>query len=378
MILRGGAFFHRFERGAFNGGSDYASPESLLITIPNALGTLNAGYILGGDMTFDQTTFLGKGVLYETWGQSGQSVGYTTYTDNLMESGIGPMLRFDLGGGGIVQGITMRNPAYADSAAAATPMVELGGSGTAFISFRVLNPQCGGPLFAGGGGDIDILGICDPIGASQYKLDGYGGTSGSITKNANVGINGGFFYTQMAQPAPVASLVQSDGGNIANGPHWYSIVAVDVLNNPTIPSVQTLITTTGSNQTVTLTPPALPAGAVGYQVYRLDNANYGNGFYQVLDVCAQLTTPITGVFVDTIAAPCGNSAPTINTAGTAILNSRGFYGVSITILQTPFANLGTPINGTFYYCSDCTVANPCAGGGTGALAKRLNGVWVCN
>ena len=42
------------------------------------------------------------------------------------------------------------------------------------------------------------------------------------------------------------------------------------------------------------------------------------------------------------------------------------------------ANLGAPPNGTFAYCSDCTIANPCAGGGTGALAKRLNGVWVCN
>lgn len=43
-----------------------------------------------------------------------------------------------------------------------------------------------------------------------------------------------------------------------------------------------------------------------------------------------------------------------------------------------FADLGTPANGTLVYCSDCTIANPCAGSGTGALAKRLNGVWVCN
>jgi hypothetical protein len=43
-----------------------------------------------------------------------------------------------------------------------------------------------------------------------------------------------------------------------------------------------------------------------------------------------------------------------------------------------FANLGTPNNGTLVYCSNCTIANPCASGGTGAFAKRLNGVWVCN
>ena len=42
------------------------------------------------------------------------------------------------------------------------------------------------------------------------------------------------------------------------------------------------------------------------------------------------------------------------------------------------ASLGTPANGSIIYCSDCTIANPCAGAGTGAIAKRLNGVWVCN
>lgn len=43
-----------------------------------------------------------------------------------------------------------------------------------------------------------------------------------------------------------------------------------------------------------------------------------------------------------------------------------------------FASLGSPTNGNILYCSNCTIANPCASGGTGALAKRLNSVWVCN
>ena len=42
------------------------------------------------------------------------------------------------------------------------------------------------------------------------------------------------------------------------------------------------------------------------------------------------------------------------------------------------ASLGAATNGSMIYCSDCTIANPCAGGGTGAIAKRLNGAWVCN
>lgn len=43
-----------------------------------------------------------------------------------------------------------------------------------------------------------------------------------------------------------------------------------------------------------------------------------------------------------------------------------------------FSGLSARSNGWIEYCSDCTVAATCAGSGTGALAKRLNGAWVCN
>jgi hypothetical protein len=45
-----------------------------------------------------------------------------------------------------------------------------------------------------------------------------------------------------------------------------------------------------------------------------------------------------------------------------------------------FASIGTNLvnNGDTRYCSDCTIANPCAGSGSGAYAKRLNGINVCN
>lgn len=55
-------------------------------------------------------------------------------------------------------------------------------------------------------------------------------------------------------------------------------------------------------------------------------------------------------------------------------NSGGGIGYA----PNTFAALGTPANGNHVFCSDCTIANPCAGAGTGAFAKRLNGVWVCN
>jgi hypothetical protein len=71
----------------------------------------------------------------------------------------------------------------------------------------------------------------------------------------------------------------------------------------------------------------------------------------------------------------GTAAPIISDSS----NGSNTFAVGAETMPTStFANLGTPVNGVFRYCPDCRIANPCAGRGTGALAKRLNGVWVCN
>ena len=51
---------------------------------------------------------------------------------------------------------------------------------------------------------------------------------------------------------------------------------------------------------------------------------------------------------------------------------------TLTLQSTGFLALGTPSDGAVKYCSDCTFANPCASGGSGAIAKRLNGAWRCD
>lgn len=71
----------------------------------------------------------------------------------------------------------------------------------------------------------------------------------------------------------------------------------------------------------------------------------------------------------------GPSGWQLNGGGSAqaFLDNTGFR-----FRSSVFGSLPAATNGTAMYCSDCTVANPCAGGGTGALAKRINGAWVCN
>lgn len=71
----------------------------------------------------------------------------------------------------------------------------------------------------------------------------------------------------------------------------------------------------------------------------------------------------------------------INNSDAVALDPSGVgtqVGGKLYLFSVAFGALGTPQNGTLFYCSDCTIASPCAASGAGALAKRLNGVWVCN
>lgn len=77
----------------------------------------------------------------------------------------------------------------------------------------------------------------------------------------------------------------------------------------------------------------------------------------------------TGAGTTTIS---GTANPIVYAAWT------GAVGLGPILSPTAFAALGSFGNGTLLYCSDCTIASPCASGGSGALAKRLNGAWVCN
>lgn len=75
---------------------------------------------------------------------------------------------------------------------------------------------------------------------------------------------------------------------------------------------------------------------------------------------------------EVVTHPAIMVAPTVGgqTQGIRIVRGDGTNQV--------FASLGAAVDGAMIYCADCTIATPCAGGGTGAIAKRLNGVWVCN
>jgi hypothetical protein len=111
----------------------------------------------------------------------------------------------------------------------------------------------------------------------------------------------------------------------------------------------------------------------------LDNA--GVSYLKVLNQTpSSLTTVIgsslTNNTLTNLSTQSGGTQPPNTFFGGIILGPG--VGNPLSFNATLFAALVSAPNGTVLYCSDCTIANPCAGGGTGALAKRLNGVWVCN
>jgi len=108
-----------------------------------------------------------------------------------------------------------------------------------------------------------------------------------------------------------------------------------------------------------------------------------------------ITSPADGVVTITNAAsngpvrlnlgPATSSFAAVESVGATIRarladnsGNAALASANLVLSAITFATLPADANGTLRYCSDCTVAAVCAGGGTGAFAKRLNGVWVCN
>jgi hypothetical protein len=143
-----------------------------------------------------------------------------------------------------------------------------------------------------------------------------------------------------------------------------------------------MATPSGPNLSVQLSWKPVP-GAKGYNVWRYVRSQQE---YLLTNPAPNPTTTGT-TFTDVANNSIAGSTVQITNVGTPFAGYRfGPQGTTTPLLVTPqiqlapvpFASLGTSPNGSLVYCADCKVTNPCAGGGTGAIAKRLDGVWVCN
>src|SRR5260370_26770531 len=106
----------------------------------------------------------------------------------------------------------------------------------------------------------------------------------------------------------------SAGGSVPVGTFQYYIEwgGVDGIFSASSPTVNAVVT--AGNQTVTLTPPAAPPGAVGYIPYRsAARANihaFGN--------CASAVIPVATAFVDASSFVWGQSLPNASPASAIV------------------------------------------------------------
>ncbi len=342
----GGGFGFFWERGGWStaGVSSFASPPAAWFKGNFGLGK-SANSQLPGILYTDKTYVFG-GILLDDAGSSpltSDGVGHMEFKELLAESSYGPVIRAKLHNN-VIAGIYMFDPTYADF---------LGGSSTPLLDFTsatvsgfVLQwPGCGNglqPMFQVGSGVGNYSGItlsqafgtCDVVGLQSYIVNQSGFVNTPI---ASSGAAGQILY-QMPTPAAPASAVVSSGGGVPVGSISYLVAAVDTNGNQTLVGpARTVVTSTG-NQTVTVTPPTLPPGAIGWAPYR--STNGGGATLVNIPGCTFISgnTP----YSDSYGFTCGTTVPTSTTAGSSSLSTNGVASYQVKLANN-FTDIVQPV-----------------------------------
>ena len=270
-----------------------------------------------------------------------------------------------------------------------------GGGSASLYEFTFQRLWIGGPFgFIGNGIVIDASAFSNSIASmdriiiDDNKFDMVGGTVASevsligavqgvkITKNAFATINS-FAVSGSGVSLTSASATSFPVGVAINSNDFFDALAVAIESDG---ATGTSIT----NNTLTVYGSVGRAGIqeqVGTGTVHSSVNITGNNFnvdapsllYVLKTTDASATANFSGNVI--------TGTPTANFVGfTNNLIARNNTGNGLNLAEwepTLFANLGTPANGSFVYCSDCALTNPCTGSGTGAQAERLNGAWSC-
>jgi hypothetical protein len=236
----------------------------------------------------------------------------------------------------------------------------VGGAATSFIVDGVFNTQPAGPTPGGGSIGFQSFNTVTSIG-NPYKL-----------------------FVNGARPAAATCLVSPGGALAPNTTYSFAVAPVwwDNSVGGFGPFIDNCKTTT-ENRTIKISWTAI-LGVKGY--YLGVGGPYGlnpTGPLSPINVCQvwgayHPATSTSFVWTGANAYNCGGSLPAAPGGGPTMMNASGFYAPQLLLTPVLFMKLGTSDNFTIKMCADCKISNPCTGGGTGALAKRLNNQWVCN
>ncbi len=335
-ILGGGfGFFWEYGGWSTAGTASFATEPAVLAKANYGLGRPFNSQLPGIFSTLH--TYMFGGMLWDAAGQVPlTSVGLSAnFTDLLAESSYGPLIRFRVGSNPF--GGNLNALSYSDFlGGSATPLIDA--VNASVVGLNLNQPGCGSgyqPMFqaqnnssfyqnvtietAEGGG-------CGIVGLPNYILNG----SQFVNTPALASGANGQFAVQMTVPAAPVSAVVGSGGLVPVGVHTYTLAAIDANGNLSTVGNSISATTTTGNQTVTITPPPLPSGAVAFAVYRdgTFDANAGGNCANFYSILGQ------GTFVDTFGSACGQSSPGVNLAVSSSLGSTG-----LTTFQLKLANI---------------------------------------
>jgi hypothetical protein len=324
LVIKGG-FGTWYEYGGWsNGGINFAAPPNVLFIQNCGLG--NSNQQMAGSFFTTHTYSFGQ----ITWDGCNQAVGIGMgafeFTDTLSEGNYGPMFRMANTGSSSLIGpkslfsLVINRPVTADSlAGGGTPMLDaaMGSLSGPRIIGAYINFPIAATSTANQSLEISSDNVSGPVGANAYAQPGLGYfTNIPVTSGGTLG----HISYQLAVPGPAQSAIVSGGGSVPVGAHTYTITAMDFSGNETTVSTSVTATTTGGNQTVTVTLPAsFPTGAAGVSIYR-DGAKVNK---TPCSGTPQFTVP-GGTFLDTFnTSACGGSAPNQNSAGAALMDANG-------------------------------------------------------
>jgi len=326
LVFKGGFDYFIFGGNCQNGvGVFNGLPCVQLTNTSSAVTTTNPAQV-PGRLKLKRLYFSGGAVeincLPNNTGVAPQNFEFDT---TLYESAIAPFLRFNCTSG-VFNTIILRDVVEADSVVGyGTPVIDAQNGGNIFsvmwIGGSVGNanqPLFIAPLNAVGANALVLDGPFNNLGNTSYlSLSGQ-----AMVGNTPISVfgSGGRLLYSMPAPAP-PGVVVSAGGGTPIGTLGYQIVWADVDGNFSSASGSVNAVTTSGNQTVTITPPVAPPGAVGYVPYR----NGAKANVSSLGSCNSIV-PLNQSFVDTFGFICGPALPSFSTAGSAIVGANGLSG----------------------------------------------------
>ncbi len=319
-ILGGGfGFFWEYGGWSTGGSASFTNPPAMWDKANYGLGRSANSQLAG--IFYARHVFVFGGQLYDAAGQSpltSEGAG-GNFSDMLAESSYGPMIRIRIGNNKFAG--SFNTISYADFLGGfATPLIDAVNSQISGLD--VFQPLCANgnqALFqanTSGYSNVTIEYVnsgCTLMGLPAYIE----GNAFVNTPAATSGTSGQFFYAMLSPAAP-ASAVVSTGGSVPVGTETYYVAAVDANGHPTYIGPGLPANVTSGNQTVTITPPALPAGAIGWQPFR---AGGGGATLVSIPGCSYIVG--NAPFVDSNSFTCGSTVPVSSLAGSSSMGANG-------------------------------------------------------